>query len=190
MSKYNMVGTDYSIEPFVPEKHFHFNQEKYHNWSLDNEVTRYNSHGLFRKTKKDIDSWLSSIENGDILCWGIFYKKEWIGVISLQSINRTYQSAEIALYIGERKHWGKGVASFAVSSVVSHGFERLNFNRIWSGTAAHNVGMNKVFARTGFKSEGVFREGMYVCGKYENINLYSILKSDYEKIGFDERDNQ
>lgn len=189
-------GIEYRLIPFSKDIFTSNTKHKtmYKIWLTDPEVTRYNSHGLFKKSDADIENWFKDIDSGKIICWALFKVNggamSWLGVVSLQSINWIYRSCEIALYIGATSYWGKGLAKFMVESACSHAFKKMNMNRVWSGTAARNIGMNKVFERTGFKREGIFREGMFIDGTYCDINLYSLLKSDVDKLNFDERDAQ
>lgn len=160
---------------------------KYYSWMTSEEVTKYNSHGLFPKSKKAVDEWVVHTEEShDNATFGIFYRDEWVGVCSLQSINWINRSGEIAIYIGDSHAWGKGVASIAVGFLLRHGFGRLGLNRIWSGTAKTNTGMNRVFEKCYFAHEGSFREGMFLDGEFVDVECWSILKAEYERKNYAE----
>jgi ribosomal-protein-alanine N-acetyltransferase len=164
----------------MPMKKTLFEPKRYEQWMCDQEVTKYNSHGLFRKSDSEINDWLNECENSKTAfhC-AIMKAEEWVGMCSLQRIDWINRSAEIAIYIGEKDCWGKGIAKAAVELMLFHGFMKLNLNRIWSGTAESNIAMNKVFQNLGFEKEGCFREGMFLNGKYENVICYSLLEGDY-----------
>ena len=183
------------LEPLTRE---HLQTEQYRQWMNSPEVTRYNSHGLFPKTKADMDAFIESFESGRDLVWAIYTigyvehikskdgpiesriisNSDYIGNISLQRINWIHRSAELAILIGNTGYWGKGIATEACLLALAHGFNRLNMHRIWTGTAATNLGMQRVAAKIGMTYEGAFREGMFLNGVYVNVKCYAIL--DYE----------
>lgn len=156
----------------------------YFQWWYDPDVTKYNSHGLFPQSEKDFNRFFDTISEGKIVL-AIIEKEsgefKHIGNVSLQSINHIYQSAEFAIIIGDTEYWGKGIGTDAGALLLRHGFEKLNLNRIWTGTAAINYGMQSVALKLGMQTEAIFREGMFLNGHFCDIWAYSILKRDYYK---------
>jgi RimJ/RimL family protein N-acetyltransferase len=180
----------------------------YRNWWIDQDVTKYNSHGLFPQNEMDLQNYLSNLGNGNIVLAIIckenlvssliqpidygnkekgiavdetFESRCHIGNVALQSINWINRSAELAIIIGEKDSWGKGIAKKVCNIMLYHGFQKLNLHRIWTGTAATNKGMNKVAINIGMKLEGKFIDAMFLEGKYINILEYGITEYDYEK---------
>jgi len=45
-----------------------------------------------------------------------------------------------------------------------------------------NKGSIKVNEKCGFKTEGVLREAVFKNGKYQDLNLMSVLKRDFEEL--------
>lgn len=171
----------YEMKPFDTDV-FQNNVSKYREWMNSTKVTKFNAHGLFAKTADEINSWLESMNKKEVLCWMLFNPLgEWIGVISLQSFNWIYRTAEIAMWIGDSTEWGKGLATGMIYNACQHAFERMNLNRIWSGTAETNRGMQKAFEKNGFRKEGVFRQGMFLSGRYADIFCYSLLVQDWNE---------
>lgn len=166
-------------------------ESNYYNWFHDPVVTKYNSHGLFPYTKKKREAFFQSLEDAsDCIVLAIlansnsmYSKKEFIhiGNVSLQSINWTYRSAELAIIIGEWQMHGKGIGTEACKKIIEHGFKKLNMHRIWTGTACSNIPMQKTAEKCGMKHEGYFMDGMFLNGKHENIVLYSILEDEWRK---------
>jgi RimJ/RimL family protein N-acetyltransferase len=160
----------------------------YKNWWDDFEITKYNSHGLFPYTETQMNQFLDGLESSENIIWAVVVKpsetKEeiHIGNISLQNINWINRSAEFAVIIGEREFWGKGYTTEAAYLLFWHGFNRLNLNRIYTGTASTNIGMQKVAEKLGMKKEGEFREGMFLNGAYTNIIEYGILKTEFKRL--------
>lgn len=166
--------------PFDRELIINYNSD-YKNWFLNQEVTKYNSHGLFVTSEKEFCDYLKSIEEKKILCCGIIYKKDkkHIGNVSLQNFNYINRSCEMAILIGEADYHGKGIATQSIKFLFNHAFNKLNMHRIYSGTAATNLGMLKCFQKLGMTKECEFRDATYLNGKYENIHCYGILKQEW-----------
>ena len=182
------------IVPFERDKHFN---ETYYSWFHDADVTRYNSHGLFPYTAAAREEFMRTIEQGSTskIIWAIEvlnpeydnWKKSstlcnppegWIhiGNVSLQSINWINRSAELAIVLGQ--HRGKGYGLQACQWVMEHAFEKLNLHRVWTGTASVNIAMRKICEKLVMTNEGVFRDGMFLDGKYTDIMTFARLSND------------
>jgi RimJ/RimL family protein N-acetyltransferase len=94
----------------------------------------------------------------------------------MDPVNRT---AEYAIMVGDKKYWGKGIASEASMLVLAHGFNSLNLHRIYCGTLSTNVAMQKLATALGMKQEGVRREAQYKNGAYADIIEYGVLKKEF-----------
>jgi len=183
---------DIYVRPFTEDDM----KEPYLNWFHDPKVTKFNSHGLFPYTSVQKKAFIASLDTNVV--WAIMaketivatvdreiVKKEpfntHIGNISLQSINWINRSAEFAVVIGNTNYWGKGICTQVGYWLFNHGFKKLNLNRIWSGTAAVNTGMIKVFKKLGMKEEGRFRDGTYLAGDYYDVVCYGKLRREWKK---------
>lgn len=157
----------------------------YYKWFGDEEVTKFNSHGLFPTTQKELDTFFEKCENDKSLLSFMILEKETekhIGMCSLQRIDLINRSAEFAIIIGEKDYWGKGIATEAVHKLFEHGFNRMGINRIWSGTSILNKGMIKSFNKLGMTQEGTYKQAQFLNGKFEDVVAYAILKEDWEKL--------
>lgn len=161
----------------------------YYSWMNDQVVTKYNSWGLFPYTKSTAKDYAKELEKSkNIIAWSIFAKSSsaptakmpvHIGNVTLQNINWINRSAEFAVVIGEKEYWGKGYTTEAAQLLFSHGFNKLNLHRIWTGTAATNIGMRKVAKKLGMTNEGVFRQATFLDGKYVDIYEFSIFEEEW-----------
>lgn len=180
-----IMETDFDLVPFC--RSFLNNKEiisKYQSWFHDPYVTKYNSHGLFPYFNSQKESFLDSLENAkDKLVMAIVdcAKELHIGNVSLQSIDWINRTAEFAIIIGEINYHGKGIGKEVCNIMLNHGFNKMNLNRIWTGTAATNEGMNRLAQSCGFKYEGCFREATFLEGNYVDINEWGILKKEFNK---------
>jgi len=151
-------------------------------WLNDPEVTKYNHWGLFPYTSLTRDQYIQELKKSNkTIVWACLVDGVHIGNFTLQSINYIYRSAEFAVVIGEKEHWGKGYCTEAARLLFSHGFNKLNLHRIFTGTSSTNEGMNRVAWKLGMTQEGTFRDGVYLEGKYVDVNVYGILKDEWNE---------
>ena len=94
------------------------------------------------------------------------------GIVGLVGIDRKHGLAECFCIIGERKFWGKGIATIAHSLLFQWAFEELGLHKIWAVIYTNNPAIEKVVERLGFKNEGTLREEKLIHG--QRIDLYRI----------------
>lgn len=180
------------INPFLIGNKIYLSQlsqndisDRYINWLNDEEVCRDNSHARFPNTRSKTLSYIEHLEKSkDETAFAIRWKKNdlHIGNAAIQKIDRINRSAELAILIGDKKYWGKGIASEVYELLIKYGFDTLNLNRISSGQTIANKGMIKVCERSGMKKEGILRQVLYKQGEYLDAAVYSILKREFEKV--------
>ena len=98
----------------------------------------------------------------------------------MQAINWVSGSAEFAILLGDKSYWKKNVGFEAAKLIVEYGFKRLNLHRIYCGTSAENIGMQKLAAKLNMTEEGRRRGAMFKDGKYIDMLEYGVLKHEYE----------
>jgi len=156
--------------------------DTYIDWLNDAEVCRYNSHHVYPYTRELAIEYVNRIRTQEKdLVLAIIAKDSGahIGNIALQNIHPRDRSAEYAILIGDKEYWGKGVAKEASMLILKHGFEQLNLHRIYCGTSAENIPMQKLAATLGFKEEGRRRDAMYKNGSFVDVIEYGLLKKDF-----------
>lgn len=116
-------------------------------------------------------------ENLEMQC-AILYKENLIGVIGFHKFDWINNITSIGYWISE-KFQGKGIISSCVNYLLGYAFNLINMNRVEIRCAVDNYKSSKIPVKFGFKLEGCLREAEFLNGKYLNINLYSLLKSDY-----------
>jgi [ribosomal protein S5]-alanine N-acetyltransferase len=159
----------------------------YVEWFNDEEVCRGNSHHVFPYTPESARAYVRQARNNrDALILAIVLKDEetHIGNISLQEIHWIYRSAEFAVVIGDRRHWGKRFSIEAGRLLCDHGFRAMNLNRIYCGTFEDNVAMRRLALALGMLEEGRRRGAAFKRGRYLDIIEYGALKTDYEALHF------
>ena len=102
---------------------------------------------------------------------------EYFGTISLKNIDYINRNAEYAIII-RKKFWGKNFAFEATQNIIEYGFNRLNLRKIYLNVLSCNVRANKFYEKFGFIREGIFKEHLYIDGRYEDLIWYSIFKTE------------
>lgn len=158
--------------------------ENYQQWFNDEEVCRFNDHHRFPNYRQNMEEYYRDvIKSKNNLILAIIDKEtdKHIGNISLQNIDSINCSAEFAIIIGDKGCWMKGVGQEAANLIINHGFKSLNLHRLYCGTSAENMGMQKLAEKIGFKKEGISREAIYKNGKYQDIINFGLLKDEHKK---------
>ena len=69
----------------------------------------------------------------------------------------------------------------ALRAMLRFGFETLHLNRIEAQFDVRNAASGRVMSKAGMKKEGVLRQRLYNKGEYIDVELWSMLASDYEQ---------
>ncbi len=117
---------------------------------------------------------------GEFYDWGIDFNGHIVGTVGFTSFSVEHGIGEVG-YVLSSSVWGKGIASEALARIMEYGFCELGLNRIEARFMVENVKSENVLKRAGFTPEGVIRDGVYAKGKYRDVALYSILRSEFFK---------
>lgn len=157
---------------------------KFHEWVNDPEVTR----GLalyLPMSFLDEENWFNLLAKRDPrekpLAIEVNKGKNWklignCGVFDLDSVNR---SAELGIMIGDKSEWNKGYGAEVMSLLVKHCFETLNLNRAFLKVYTENIRAVRSYEKAGFVLEGRLREAVYKFGKYDDVLIMSVLRSEW-----------
>lgn len=102
-----------------------------------------------------------------------------IGNCSFMNIDWRNRSAEIGIFIGEKSFWNQGFGSEAMKLMLEHGFQTLNLNRIFLRVFQTNPRAINSYEKVGFIHEGRLRQAEYRDGKYVDVLLMSVLRSEW-----------
>jgi RimJ/RimL family protein N-acetyltransferase len=152
----------------------------YPGWFEDLEVCRYNSHAKFFKTRDQLRAYLADLGRQDRVVWAICHVEDGhVGNISLQEISFVNRTAEFAILLGDKRHWGQKVGALAGERLLEHGFDRLNLERVYCGTAATNEGMKGLARTLGMTLEGTRRSHLFLDGARVDQMDFGILRSEF-----------
>lgn len=100
-----------------------------------------------------------------------------IGTIGFMWVNTDYHSAEVG-YSLARAYWNQGIMTEALKKVLAFGFDTLRLNRIEAQHETDNPASGRVMAHAGMRYEGTMRQRIVNKGKYADVAVYAILRSD------------
>lgn len=122
--------------------------------------------------------------NNDSFTFAICYKEnnDFIGMVSLTNIDYIQRKAIFSKMIGEKKYWGKGIATESVMLMLNYAFNELGLKRVQAAQLITNKASIKVNLKCGFKNEGILRSACFKNGKYVDINVMGILDEEYRSI--------
>lgn len=163
-------------------------------FSLDDakDVQRLASDKKIAETTLDIphpypdgiaEEWISThqkeYEENKSIIWAITKNdnNELVGAIGF-TLRPKFNKAEFGFWIGV-PFWNKGYASEALSVILKCGFEELKLNKIYAHHFVTNQVSGNVMLKNSLKEEGYLREDIVKNGKYIDVKIYSILRSEY-----------
>jgi RimJ/RimL family protein N-acetyltransferase len=149
------------------------------NWRNDSDVNKYLRHGF--RTLEEVQKWhreYFSSESNRLLA--IYYKNKPIGYCTIEGIDHHNKKCEVAIVIGEKEHWHKGIGTMTIRKLTEMAFSKLHMHRIFAVINKGNSASVKCFSNAGFQYEGKLREAKYVNGRYRDLLLYSILDHEWK----------
>ena len=106
-----------------------------------------------------------------------------VGMVSLTRIDYVHRNAEYNAMVGERASQNRGIGTEATRAMVRHGFLDLNLHRIYVSILRDNISSIRMCEKAGFREEGTIREGAYKNGRYHDLVLMGVLKSEIATLG-------
>lgn len=172
-----LKGEHISLTPFTAK-----NLDKTRQWANDQEicvgilrvlpVTEYDQEQWFVNLCHDLSKIVLSVQ--------LLENEKHVGNSGFYDIDYLHRRAELWMLIGDKTCWGKGYGRQIVQLMLSYGFDSLNLNRIFLHVRHDHPRAVKLYENAGFKTEGVLREQYFMQGKYINVLVMSILRSDYD----------
>ena len=161
METQNFIFAVWEKDPVVT-KYLSFDEER----TYEDVVTE----GLYNKFNKErIDLTIVARQSG-----------EPVGRIYISRIDRHSDSLDITkFYIGDPKLWGKGIGREIMNEVLEYCFTFLHMERVTLDYYTGNKRASTLYESLGFKSEGVARNATKKDGRYYDLHLMSMLRSEF-----------
>ncbi len=101
---------------------------------------------------------------------------ELMGAISL-GIRAEQERAEMGYWLGV-PFWNQGYTTEAARAVLRYGLSTLGLHRIYAQHFARNPASGRVMQKAGMKYEGCLRSHILKEGRFEDVMIYGMLRSD------------
>lgn len=103
-----------------------------------------------------------------------------IGRVYVSRISHKEDSMDVTrIYIANPDLRGKGYGEEALRMVLEYGFINLHMERITIDHFEQNKAAASLYTKLGFQNEGLMRNAGKKNGKYVNLQLKSMLRSEY-----------
>jgi len=131
---------------------------KYVSWLNDPEVVRYSEQRHSTHTLKKCRDYLVSQLQSDNYFLAIEHQSNLLGHIGNigVTVDRHNNIADLAIMIGDKRAWGKGLGSHAWKVVIKMLLDTLNFRIVTAGTLEVNAAMIKLMTNSGMRIDGIF----------------------------------
>lgn len=111
--------------------------------------------------------------------FGVESEGRLVGYVQLALIDRTERRAAVAIVIGDRSAWGRGVGSTALRILAGYAFAALNLERVYAEVYGFNLRSQRLMERVGFQREGVLRQHELHNGVRQDVHVFGLLKAEY-----------
>lgn len=134
------------------------------------------------KSISDTRSFIKSVLNSPCLkqdeIFEIWYENSFSGLIGFKEIDRANRKLEIGYWL-DKNMTGKGIMIRSIQKILEYAFAELKMNRIMIKVATGNSRSLAIPKKLNFRFEGIEYDGEYLNGKYHNLEIYSLLKKDW-----------
>ncbi len=103
-----------------------------------------------------------------------------IGLITCESVDFDMGHLEIGIALISAAERSRGLATEAMGLFIDFLFQDLGLHRINARIIGGNAASIKLFQRLGFEQEGLQREYVRRGSTYLDMNLFGLLKSDWQ----------
>ena len=110
--------------------------------------------------------------------FAIWYKHEFAGLIGFKDTDWVNHKTEFGYWLVEKMQ-GKGIITNTLKKLIEHAFSDLKLNRIQIKVAIGNSKSAAIAKNLGFTLEGTERDGEFHHNKYLDLQVFSLLKSEW-----------
>jgi len=129
--------------------------------------------------------WIENIINDfSKVSLGICLKEndKLIGLTFLTDIDMHNKTGHCPSLIGDKEHWGKGLATEARMLILHHAILDRGLNRIWARIVSDNIASIRMCEKCGYKKEGEFKQSRFKNGSFVDEFYYAVLKEDFMEV--------
>jgi ribosomal-protein-alanine N-acetyltransferase len=105
-----------------------------------------------------------------------------LGGITLSNLRRgVAQTATLGYWIGA-PHARQGYMSEALAAAIEFAFRRLGLHRVEAACLPANEASRRLLLKCGFREEGYAREYLRINGRWQDHQLFAILRGEFTPI--------
>lgn len=144
--------------------------------------TLWEPHQSPRESQAFLDFASDKFRAGLMFVWGITVQPvdRVVGTIGLANYAPQDLRAELGFALA-RDYWNQGITTEAARAVLRFGFAEIGLNRIEAQCKPANFASARVLRKVGMEFEGLLRQRQMIKGQFEDLELYALLKSDWER---------
>lgn len=152
-------------------------------WMTDSEINRFFRFDSQSVTMESVGRFIQDAqEAGENLHLAVVNEKdEYLGTISLKSIDREARNAEYAVSMRKETH-GTGAAKFATQEILRIAFCELKLHRVYLNVLSENGRANHFYEKMGFVYEGEFKEHLEIRGELKDLKWYRMLEDEFAQL--------
>lgn len=154
--------------------------ERHLSWINDSNIMQFTEARYAPHTLESLAAYIEDNKNNpDALFWRILNAQgAHIGNLRLSGLSSVHKRADIAIIIGEKSHWGTGIATEALGVVSNYAFSVLKLNKLTAGAYAENERSRRLFEQAGFFLEARLKSHYLFNGKFIDGYLFGLLADD------------
>ncbi len=155
--------------------------EYFAKWESDPEITRYLSFDSDRTYEDVVKECFQNSIDPTKMDYTIVdrEKNEPVGRMYISRIDRNCDSLDVTKYYLDKEYWGKGAGREILKELLEYCFTFLHMERVTLDYFTGNKRAASLYAGMGFSGEGVARHAARKDGKYYDLHLMSILRSEF-----------
>ena len=135
------------------------------------------------QSEDDVSKWVENAQrntNDYLFAVRPLASEDLLGFVELDGIHWNRGVAWLAIAIGDRDNWGKGIGTEALDLILRFAFHELNLHRVQLTVFAYNDRAIAVYEKLGFQREGVLREALYRDNARYDMYIYGLLRREWE----------
>ncbi|MEM9951349.1 MAG: GNAT family protein [Chloroflexota bacterium] len=150
-----------------------------HRNQLRQWVDWVDGHHTLDDTKNYIVYSLQHYGDYDGLDCGIWVDDVFVGQVNFNSWSLRNYKADLGYWLAPPFR-GRGIMTHAVRAMIKYGFEVVGLHRIELLCALENEKSCAIAERLGFTHEGIMQRGERIGNQYYDVNVYALLKLDWQ----------
>lgn len=155
-----------------------------HKGLSDPDITKYYAvHFPTLEATKEQMEWYQNLKENGTGIWFCIYGKQtnqFCGAAGFNDLSNQHKKAEIGMWL-LKESWGKGIMTEVMPTLFQYAFTSLGLNRIEGYVDHDNTKCKRGLEKINFTYEGTMREAEVKNGETMSVDIYSILKSEWQE---------